>query len=262
MPLTKFQAKIALLLSSNKTIDNHLAGGAALHLEANSIRYSQDLDYFNDSVERVATAYKDDYDLLITNGYTCKNEVQLVGYIRALVSKGSNHTKIEWAHDSSWRFMPPEYIKEIGYRLHPIDLAINKVLALAGRDEPRDYLDVLIIHKTILPLGPLCWAACGKDPGFNPLSLLELLKRRGKYRPEDFTRLQLSKTVDIVDLKTNWLEALGEAENFITSANPTEIGCLYYSKKEKKFITPDVTKLSKDTVVHYGKLGGSIPSIK
>jgi hypothetical protein len=47
--------------------------------------------------------------------------------------------------------------------LHPIDLAVNKVLALAGRDEPRDLLDTLYQHREVLCLGALCWAACGKD---------------------------------------------------------------------------------------------------
>jgi hypothetical protein len=28
-------------------------------------------------------------------------------------------------------------------QLHPIDLAVNKLLALAGRDEARDFLDIL-----------------------------------------------------------------------------------------------------------------------
>lgn len=65
-----------------------------------------------------------------------------------------------------------------GLLLHPIDLAINKVLALAGRDEPRDFVDILFVHRSVLPLAGLSWAAVGKDPGLSPLSLLELLKRR------------------------------------------------------------------------------------
>ena len=66
-----------------------------------------------------------------------------------------------------------------GLLLHPVDLAVNKVLALAGRDEARDYVDILFVHERVLRLSALCWAAAGKDPGLTPLSLLELLKRRG-----------------------------------------------------------------------------------
>ena len=45
MPLTEFQAAIARLLATNRSPDSYLAGGAALHIEPNSKRYSNDLDY-------------------------------------------------------------------------------------------------------------------------------------------------------------------------------------------------------------------------
>jgi hypothetical protein len=75
--------------------------------------------------------------------------------------------------------MPAQKSPEIGFVLHPVDLAINKVLALAGRDEARDFLDVIHTHETLLPLGALCWADCGKDPGLNPSSPLELSRPIG-----------------------------------------------------------------------------------
>jgi len=45
---------------------------------------------------------------------------------------------------------------------------MNKVMAAAGRRELRDILDLVTIHETILPLGPLIWAAVEKAPGFTP----------------------------------------------------------------------------------------------
>lgn len=51
----------------------------------------------------------------------------------------------------------------------------TRTLALAGRDEPSDFVDIVYIHEWILQLGALWWAAAGKDPGFTPRSLLELL---------------------------------------------------------------------------------------
>lgn len=105
-----------------------------------------------------------------------------------------------------------------GFVLHDIDLAVNKTLALAGRDEPRDYVDILFIHQRTLALGALCWAAVGKDPGFTPLSLLELLKRRGRHRPEQLSRLNLAAPFDLVASKAVWLAALDEAEQFARRA--------------------------------------------
>ena len=69
MPLTAFQAAIAELLAVNRSSDSYLAGGSALHIEPNSKRYSNALDYFHDSEERVAKAVRDDTRLLEQSGY-------------------------------------------------------------------------------------------------------------------------------------------------------------------------------------------------
>lgn len=261
MPLTPFQAELARVLSEHRTEDSYLAGGAALHQAPNSRRYSNDLDYFHDSVERVATAFAADEALLRKRGYTIGVEMRQPGYFRAIVSKGAQSTKVEWAHDSAWRFMPTLRSKEVGYQLHPIDLAINKLLALAGRDEARDFLDIVDIDATILPLGALCWAAAGKDPGFTPLSLLELLKRRGRYRPEDFDRLRLREPVDLPALKTRWLRMLEQADAFVRSAPPAELGCLYVSNTSGQFVAPTSFGPERDASPHYGRPGGVLPRV-
>jgi hypothetical protein len=51
-----------------------------------------------------------------------------------------------------------------GYVLHPIDLAMNKVMAAAGRRELRDIVDLVTVHETILPLGAVIWAAVENHP--------------------------------------------------------------------------------------------------
>src|SRR5579862_5225412 len=147
-----------------------------------------------------------------------------------------------------------------GLLLHPVDLAVNKVLALAGRDEPRDFVDVLFIHRTILPLGALVWATTGKDPGFTPRSLLELLKRRGHGRPEEFQRLHLVHPFDVVAAKDTWLGALAEADAFVRSRPPDEIGCLYYAVEEARFVMPG-PGADPDVRPHFGLPGGVLPRI-
>lgn len=264
MPLTDFQRNLAKVLAPNRTSDSHLAGGAALHRMPTSKRYSNDLDYFHDSVERVAQAFTKDEQTLFQTGYKVSMQINQPGFIRAIVSLGDDATKVEWSHDSSWRFMPVVADAEVGYQLDPVDLAINKLLALAGRDEPRDFLDILFAHKNILSIGALCWAAVGKDPGFTPRSLLELIRRRGKYRTEDFARLNLTEPVDVVELKSIWLAALDDAEQLIARLPPEELGCLYFSVKQNRFVVPEAKPLknSKDVVAHYGRPGGMLPRIE
>jgi len=262
VPLSEFQSKLVRLLAQNRSEESHLAGGAALHFAPNSIRYSEDLDYFHDSDQAVATSFAKDKALLEENKYILSVEINQVGYIRSIIKKDSNSTKIEWAKDSIWRFMPVQSHADIGFVLHPIDLCTNKLLALVGRDEARDFLDVIENHKLILPLGAQCWAACGKDPGLSPDLILDLLKRRGKYQKEDFARLHLlNNTINLIDLKSEWLSMLSEAEKFIAQAPKENLGCLFYAKEKKIFVQPSFDT-NEFVIPHYGKKGGVVPIFK
>jgi hypothetical protein len=260
VPLTDFQFELGRLLAANRSEDSYAAGAAPILLEPRTRRFSQDLDYFHDTPERVASAYEADSRSLLAAGCRVELELSQPGYIRALVRRGQEATKVEWAYDTSWRFLPVIQSEVFGYQLHPIDLAINKVLALAGRDEPRDLLDTLYCHANVLRLGPLAWAAAGKDPGFSPLSLLELLRRRGRVRPEELARLHLAEPVDLEELKVEWLAALDEAEAFCRRRPPTEAGCLYYSVEQQRFVDPDEPATGL-VVAHYGAPTGVLPRI-
>lgn len=260
MPLTAFQIALGRLLAVNRSEDSYLAGGAAILASPNTRRYSRDLDYFHDSAARVASAYAADHQTLVKHSYTIDPELTQPGYVRAVVRRGDQATKVEWAQDSTWRFMPVIRSEDFGYQLHPIDLATNKVLALAGRDEARDLLDVLHLHEHLLELGPLVWAAAGKDPGFSPLSLLELLRRRGKVRPEELARLHLTEPVEVQHLKAAWLAALDGAEAFVRRRPPEEASCLYYAPALQRFVNPDRSDAT-GVVPHYGRPGGVLPRI-
>jgi len=258
MPLTDYQASLALLLSGNRSFDSYLAGDAAILIEPNTTRISRDLDYFHDTESRVVEAFTADRRSLEEHAYVVEVDLNQPGYIRAVVGKGHEATKVEWARDSAWRFLPTVRDKRVGFMLHPVDLAVNKVLALAGRDEPRDVLDAHHVHRNVLPLGALCWAACGKDPGFTPLSLLELLRRRGRISEEDLARLDLVAKIDLRALKQEWLEALDSVESFVSSRPPEEIGCLYYSASRRAFVDP---READDSVPYYGRQGGVLPRV-
>jgi hypothetical protein len=263
VPLTAFQRALLATLATSPTDGRYLAGGAAMHFAPNSTRYSDDLDFFHDSEARVASAFTTDRATLERAGYAVGVELSLPGFIRAVVRRDDDATRVDWAHDSAWRFMPLVRDALGGLLLHPVDLAINKVLALAGRDEPRDFVDILFVHERVLPLAGLCWAAVGKDPGLTPLSLLELLKRRGRYRPEDFARLRLAEPFDLSRAKDTWLAALAEADAFVRARPPEESGCLYYAVKRERFVLPrsDEPLPNQGIMPHYGAPGGVLPRV-
>lgn len=263
MPLTNFQQQLLADLAPESPDDSgYLAGGAAIHFAPDSTRFSRDLDFFHDSVERVASAFALGSARLEALGYRLSVTLSQPGFIRAVVARGDESTRVDWAHDSAWRFMPLVHEPLGGWLLHPVDLAINKVLALVGRDEPRDFVDVLFVHDRILPLGALCWAAVGKDPGLTPLSLLELLKRAGRYRPEEFARLDLRVPFDVSTARESWRTAIEAAENFAISRPPDELGCLYWLPDATRFIMPMTGSAeAAKAVPHFGSPGGVLPRV-
>jgi hypothetical protein len=243
----------------NRSIDSHLAGASALHLDDATGRISNDLDFFHDSPQRVRSAYEADRSSLIAAGYDVDEQIAASTFIRAVVGKSGASTLIDWAFDSAWRFLPVLSDPLGGYVLHPVDLAINKTLALVGRDEARDYVDLLYAHRRILPLGALIWAAPAKDPGFNPMSLLELLRRRGRPRPEAIAELRLTSPFDFERAKTTWMHALDEAAQFIVSRPGDEVGHLYLDTEAKQFVMPAPGALPPAVRLHGGGPGGVLP---
>lgn len=103
--------------------------------------------------------------------------------------------------------------ERLGWRLHDFDIATNKVLALAARTETKDYIDILTLCKTY-PLEAILWAACGKDPGYNPLSLFEMVMRFARINPMDLQKLQ-AQELDPIQLKEDWIRVSGQAREAI-----------------------------------------------
>lgn len=261
MPITRQQKEIGLLLAANRTVESYLAGAVPLLVAPEALRYSRDLDYFHDSEQRVAESFASDRAVLTAAGFTIKIEINQPGFIRVTAGRDGLATRIDWARDSLWRFLPVERSVEFGFQLHPVDLAINKVLALAGRDEPRDLLDTLYCHQHILSLGSLCWAAVGKDPGYSPRSLLEMLRRRGVIRTEDLARLDLTTVPDLLEIRETWNNALAAAESVQSRRPAAEAGCLYFHTRLQQFVDLESWSERTEIAPHFGSPGGVFPRI-
>jgi len=257
MPLSAIQKEVLALLAGNRSDESHLAGASGILMAERSPRRSHDLDLFHDRDEAVSEAFASDRSCLEQAGFDLRQIVSQPGFIRAVAEKGGDALRIDWAHDSAWRFMPTVELEGIGFVLHPVDLAINKVLALAGRDEARDLIDTLYIHHNLLPLGALVWGAVGKDPGMNPDMLLELLSRKGKLRQEDLHRLDLIDAADLPNLREQWLVALESARHFVAKRPPDEVGCLYLHPETGRFFAPDP---SESATPHFPRPGGVMPT--
>ena len=198
MPLKDFEKQILRLLASNRNPDSFVAGATVLLRAADTHRRSEDIDLFHDTEESVAVAVLRDTATLESNQYRVELGPPQPTFRRAQVSQADHATKVEWVFDSAFRFFPVQADPELGYVLNFWDAATNKVLALAGRSEVRDYLDVLHLHQKHLSLAALVWAACGKDAGFTPQFLLEEAQRNVRFSRSQLAHLDLAVPVDLV----------------------------------------------------------------
>ena len=180
---------------------------------------------------------------------------------RAVVGAEERVLKIEWAQDSAFRFYPVQEDERFGYRLHDADAAVNKVLALAGRSEIRDFVDVLHLDDSYLPLGALAWAACGKDPGFTPEFLLEHAARHVAYTRRDLDRLSLREPLDLGVLKRRWLAALARARTLVAGLPPDEIGCLYVDSGGRPVAPAPAADSFHSLTRHRGCVRGAWPTV-
>jgi len=111
--------------------------------------------------------------------------------------------------------------------LHPVDLAMNKIMAAAGRREVRDLVDLVTIQESILPLGALIWATVEKSPGFTPEGLIAEIRRNVHYPAADWRALIMSGPIDPVDISSRLRKALDEAEAFVTRMPTSKMGLLF-----------------------------------
>jgi hypothetical protein len=224
MPVTAFQHRVLEVIVANRSALSHFAGGMVLHAGEHSARYSHDFDIFHEAAEQVALSSEQDVNLLREAGFEVKplsgDWERPTSFRKALVSRDDESVEIDWAEDSAFRFFPIERDPLLGWRLHLFDMATNKALALAARTETRDYVDIVELHK-IYPLAAIIWAACGKDEGFSPLFLLNMMRRFARLNPAKLDIMK-ARNLDPQALKRAWIEMSDVAEAEIVKLADTQ----------------------------------------
>ena len=220
MPLTSLQKDVLVILAANRTEESHFAGGVVLNAADDSVRFSHDFDIFHELAEEVARASNRDVANLRSAGFHVETPSRYgewekdSTFRKAKINRGAENVEIDWAADSAFRFFPIERDPLLNWRLHLFDVATNKALALSARTQTRDYIDIVELHQRY-PLSAICWAACGKDPGFNPLSLLTRMRRFAKVSPTELDKIK-ARALDPQVLKMAWIEMSDEAETKMT----------------------------------------------
>lgn len=255
MPLSKIQTDVLRLLAAHRDPESYVGG--ATPLNRTGPRFSDDIDVFHDRQERVAQAALNDAAILEAAGYNVEWLRQLPLIYTAGVTKDDNGTRLEWVVDSDYRFFPTMPDEVFGYVLHPVDLAMNKAMAAAGRRELRDLVDLVTIHETILPLGAVIWAAVEKSPAFTPEGLIAEIRRNSHYPNAEWLRLISSEPLDPKDITRRLRIALDEAEAFVTKMPTDKAGLLFLG--DGHVVQPDPARLGAYQT-HAGQRRGQWPA--
>lgn len=267
MALTALQEEILRLLARNRVenAESYVAGGLALNYKLSTPRLSRDIDIFHDSKIAMVRSWEMDGEVLAKNGFTVKPLRLLEYFIEAEVSKDGKRMEMQWGTDSAYRFFPLQPDPVVGFTLHPLDLAANKLLALVGRAEPRDWIDVIAAIKELQPLACLLSVACGKDPGFSPMSMLEYVARRRYNQVEIDEKIIPRGTYDAAELCRFWHEEVERTRLALEMFPRAEVGKAVMMKDGKLF-RGDSTLLEAalaagDLVFHEGTIGGAWPRV-
>jgi hypothetical protein len=255
VPLTKIQTDILTLIAVQRNAESYVAGSSPLN--RNTSRYSSDIDIFHDRAERVASAAQQDAAILLDNGYDLNWLRRDPSIYSVAASRSGETTKLEWVADSDFRFFPTIADETFGYILHPVDLAMNKVHAAAGRRELRDVVDVVTLHERVLPLGGVVWAAVEKAPGLTPEGLIAEIRRNSNYPMVDWKRLDATEPLDPLIVMPRLRAALDEAESFVNRMPTEKVGLLFL--ENGKVVQPDPARLDQYQT-HAGQRRGHWPS--
>lgn len=205
--LSALQARVARLVAALPEASGFaLAGGAALIVHRLVDRETNDLDFFTpraDDVPRLLPALE---DALQAAGLRVTRDRVLDTFARLTVSDDETATVIDLAWD--YRLQPPVNTL-LGKVVAEDELAADKLLALAGRVEARDYLDVARLAERH-GLDGLCRLAEQKDPGFRRWGLADMLARFDGIPRQDFD-IDDSEFEELRRTVASWRTSLAQA---------------------------------------------------
>jgi hypothetical protein len=159
-----------------------LAGGGALILAGAVARATDDLDFFAQTPSEVAGLVPALEAALERAGFSVERVHHATGFVRLQVSGDGDITLVDLSYDAR---IHPVVEGPNGTVLSLDELAADKTLAVFGRAEARDFIDLRAL-TAYYTLGELMRLASTKDPGFELATFYEALGSFGRHPRETF----------------------------------------------------------------------------
>jgi hypothetical protein len=181
--LTPLQLQVAELIAGLEEAGGFgLAGGAALIVRGDIDRRTRDLDFFgltSSDVDRLLPAAE---AALESAGFDVHRVREGTGFVRLVVERHGETVEVDLAADA--RMFSLEVQNGLPV-LNATELAVDKVLAIFGRAEARDFVDLAAVFDRY-GLDTLFRLAAEKDRGFSIDVFGEMLQRFDRLRQEEF----------------------------------------------------------------------------
>ena len=182
--LSLLQRRVARIVAELPEAEGFaLAGGAALVIAQVVDRETRDLDFFGATADRVDRLVPALEHALRLDGLDVSRKRTNRGFAHFTISDNTGGlTELDLGVDARIREAESG---PLGPMLALEELAADKTLALFGRAQARDFIDVAALADRF-GFDQLCEPAAEKDPGFSPAVLLDMLGSFNRFTADDF----------------------------------------------------------------------------
>jgi hypothetical protein len=200
--LTPLQEQIAQLIGSVlEGSDFALAGGAAIISQGLVDRRTRDLDFFGSSALVLAEKLPQIIDSLVREGFQAEIVQQNERFVRLDVKGLGEETEVDLGID--FRLFPPHKGAH-SLVLSSRELAVDKVLAIFGRAEPRDFIDLAALTQ-FFNIEDLFAEAVFKDQGFSLTVFAEMTSRISRLPRREFS-VSDAAYEELIEATASWRE--------------------------------------------------------
>ena len=199
-PIQEEILRIFALLSDSSAF--YLTGGTALSAFYLHHRVSEDLDIFTGQEKLITSVGNKFKDKLLKANFQVEVVREFSSFLELVATKKET-IRVQLALDSPFHLGKPK-ITELGILVDTfLDIAVNKLLAIFGRWEVRDFVDLyFILKENLFNFDELLKKGEEKDPGLDEY-YLSLALNKVKDIPDDPTHLPLIllKSLDVKEMK-------------------------------------------------------------
>ena len=229
MPLDEFQKNVIAVVSRNRDSESPFADGAVIR--QHGVRPVESQDIFTSEASRLDDLVRADRQALEAAGFTVHPiDTGRSGFHECKVMKPMvGVTTLQWAVGLIREYYAPVPDQRFGYRLHLADLAVKKALAAASRMTRRDFVDLWMLDRHVMPLWRMACGVPGKDLRRNPFSLVEDMSfnwSMASRKDDGADRLLLTAGISLDRIDQELQLAMREARLVLPDVRPEHYGHL------------------------------------